>query len=641
MIQPDEIPQVPGDIDVVATHGQTLKTKGKAFADSGLDVHTTWQGLATYYSAPEAATLFAATTPVKTKSADVGADIGSVGGALVAYADAVRPIQARLRSLQADARAFRADVRGDDDWNKDEDKVDQHNDLLSGVNAEVAAWQDAQRTCANTINALYGGTQYVRDDGNRDPHEYGYSADQLDNADALPWGKSEERDKPWYEDAVDVVASVGKGFFVDGLWGDLRGLGNLVGFGGVDGLKASWSGVYRLAILAVPPLYFTALALNQFTDLPGIPKGTLFGDYKDMTKGLLAWDTWKEDPARAFGNVTWSVVSVVAGTKGTGSALKVGEVGALTERVVGTVRVSGDVGKVEIPGLKAAEDAASHLDDGALDLAPVNSPATPKIDAPIVGAPRHEPGYGSTDAPPHDAPKAEASSSEGQLVTAGADDTNTPPDSAHHPDATDGSSSTARSSETGTPAPPERGATPDWTADGTLPRRPDDPLLPHPELTAVEKNALDERLNGLEAKYREDYSQMEYDPDKGSIKPASQDEARVALDLRERGLLPTDIQRPPTAERGDYYSPSANTYYELKGVHSDWPPFNTQRDRSMPFPGAYDPANSGRLVDNIELQLLRGRTPILDVRNANQSAIDDLRRIASQRGWEGRIAWYP
>jgi len=388
VIQPDQIPQIPGDIDVVATHGQTLKTKGKEFSDTGLDVHTTWQGLAAFYSAPEAATLFAATVPVQTKAADVGTGVVGVGGALVTYADTVRPIQARLASLKADAEVFRASVDGDDDWDSDQDKVDKNNDLLSRVNAELAAWQAAQRDCANTINALYGGTHYVQDNGDetQDANEFGFSADQLDSAldsdKGLPWGKSEERDKPWYEDTWDGVASVGKGFFVDGLWGDLKGLGNLVGFGGAEGAKEGWLGIYKLAIMASPPLVLSALALNQTQDLPGIPKGTLFNDYKEMGKGLLAWDTWKEDPARAFGNVGWNAVSVVFGTKGTGAALKVGKVGAIVDKIAGTVRVGGDVVKVEVGGLKVAETAAGKLDDAALKIDAVDPPATPRVDVP-------------------------------------------------------------------------------------------------------------------------------------------------------------------------------------------------------------------------------------------------------------------
>jgi len=324
MINPGEIPQIPGDIEAVAAHAATLKSQGKEFGDTGSDVHSTWQGLSAFYSAPEAAQLFAATGPVKQKSVAVGADVTAVGAALATYADEVRPIKARLASLHSEAEAFVKSVRDDDDWRKDGDKVNQHNGLLSDVNGQVAAWMAAQRTCANAINALFGGTRYVEDngDGTRDPNEFGYSKSLLDQAtggdDGVPWGKPEERDKPWYEDAFDAVVSFGKGVVVDGLWGTVKGLGNLVGFGGWDGLKQSWGGLLKLGLALTPSL----LMLNQVTDLPGLPKGTLSSTLEETGKGLLAWDTWKHDPARASGNVVFNVVSIVFGTKGAGAATK-------------------------------------------------------------------------------------------------------------------------------------------------------------------------------------------------------------------------------------------------------------------------------------------------------------------------------
>jgi Contact-dependent growth inhibition CdiA C-terminal domain len=324
MINPGEIPQIPGDIEAVAAHAATLKSRGKEFGDTGSDVHSTWQGLSAFYSAPEAAELFAATGPVKQKSAAVGADVTAVGAALATYADEVRPIKARLSSLQSEAETFARSVKGDDDWRKDGDKVNQHNGLLSDVNGQVAAWMAAQRTCANAINALFGGTRYVEDngDGTRNPNEFGYSKSLLDQAtagdDGVPWGKPEERDKPWYEDAIDAVVSFGKGVVVDGLWGTVKGLGNLVGFGGWDGLKQSWGGLLKLGLALSP----TWLMLNQVTDLPGLPKGTLSSTLEETGKGLLAWDTWKDDPARASGNVVFNVVSIVFGTKGAGATTK-------------------------------------------------------------------------------------------------------------------------------------------------------------------------------------------------------------------------------------------------------------------------------------------------------------------------------
>ncbi|EFL16733.1 predicted protein [Streptomyces sp. C] len=83
-------------------------------------------------------------------------------------------------------------------------------------------------------------------------------------------------------------------------------------------------------------------------------------------------------------------------------------------------------------------------------------------------------------------------------------------------------------------------------------------------------------------------------------------------------------------------------FYDIKGVHSDWPPFNTQLDKSMPFKNAYDPDNNQVWVNTLIKQIVkRRRTVILDTRNANQAAIDDLKAIVEQHGWSDRVVWYP
>ncbi|MEU2670078.1 hypothetical protein ABZ622_14630 [Streptomyces sp. NPDC007164] len=67
------------------------------------------------------------------------------------------------------------------------------------------------------------------------------------------------------------------------------------------------------------------------------------------------------------------------------------------------------------------------------------------------------------------------------------------------------------------------------------------------------------------------------------------------------------------------------------------------RDKSQPFKGAYDPANNEawvnkQLVKQIEK---RGRIVIIDIRNANQAAIDSVKATVESRGWGDRVIWYP
>ncbi|MFH8450493.1 proline-rich domain-containing protein [Streptomyces fungicidicus] len=173
-----------------------------------------------------------------------------------------------------------------------------------------------------------------------------------------------------------------------------------------------------------------------------------------------------------------------------------------------------------------------------------------------------------------------------------------------------------------------------------LPERANEPL---PELTPQERTDHWDHLEGVEGRNPSEFDELQRDPDKnGGISEPSKDEARVGLDLREQGRLPDDIQRPTEADRGEFYSPSADRYYDIKGVHSDWPPFNNVRDKSQPFKGAYNPARNDRWVKKLQEQITeRQRIVILDVRNANQAAIDDIRSIVRENGWEDDVIWYP
>ncbi|ULR56369.1 hypothetical protein [Streptomyces deccanensis] len=185
---------------------------------------------------------------------------------------------------------------------------------------------------------------------------------------------------------------------------------------------------------------------------------------------------------------------------------------------------------------------------------------------------------------------------------------------------------------TGTPHEPSEGT--------TAPERANEPA---PELTPQQKADHWNHLDEVESRSPEEFDQLQRDPDKnGGISEPSKDEARVGLDLSEQGRLPDDIQRPTEADRGEFYSPSTGRYYDIKGVHSDWPPFNNVRDKSQPFKGAYDPAKNERWVKKLAEQIVeKQRVVILDMRNANQAAIDDIKSIVEKNGWEDDVIWYP
>ena len=252
MINPGAIPQIPGDMDTLAAHAAGLRMAGTGFADTGADVHATWQGLAPAYLAPESEQLLQATRPVTETAGNIGRDVEAVAGALQRYADEVRPIQQRLRDLRSQAEQLVADIHAyenqkpstsemaasaktgivpDKDWTDDSNLTDRDNQLMAAVNQAIADWMAAQRRCANTITGLYGGQHYTTDnaDGQHTRSEYGYTTDQLTAAagsdHGLPWGHTEDTSNP--------LANLGHTAL--DLGGLIPGIGELA-----DGTNAAW-----------------------------------------------------------------------------------------------------------------------------------------------------------------------------------------------------------------------------------------------------------------------------------------------------------------------------------------------------------------------------------------------------------------
>jgi hypothetical protein len=326
VINPGAIPQFQGDVDTLDGDASTLRTAGQSIRDTGADVHATWQGLSAFYDAPEAATLFAATEPVRTSADELAGDVRSVAGTLSAYAAEVRPVAEQLRQLQADAYEFVAAAGADDDWRKDGDKVNQHNELLTAVDAQVLALMEAERRAANAINALNGGTQWHAGDSSTDPNAYGPA--EIPSDAERPWGTPEEKDEPWWKDALNGAKSlVWDGIVVDGLWGDVKGLFGLINPFDWDTFSQSWSALWTLTG-------------KWFYD-----PGEAAEAWKHLGRSLLAWDMWAEDPARAFGSVLYNVVTIPIGWS---KAFKAGKGGGLADDAADA---AGDAGR--------AADAAS------------------------------------------------------------------------------------------------------------------------------------------------------------------------------------------------------------------------------------------------------------------------------------------
>ncbi|WP_425827023.1 ADP-ribosyltransferase [Streptomyces fractus] len=740
LIDPSGIPHFIGDLATLDTDVTNLSTHAGEFRSAGADVHTEFQGLSAFYQAPEADQLFATTLPVKTKTDAFADDLEKVSSALSAYSTEVQPLVKKLNTLKADATAFVNSVSGDDDWRKDQDKVDHNNDLWHDVNHTVAAFQSAERAAYNKIMALIGGTALTTDDGSHAKNMYGFKAGDLDHAEETPWGSSAERE---YEGLAwlghQIKSYVWDGFIVDGVWGTITGLGTLVGTDGWAAAGQAWKHLAQLgtglAITSTAMFGGAGVAAAYWT-APDDKLPTWLREsrttMKETGKALVAWDTWKTNPSRAAGAVTFNAVTTIFTGGAGGAASGAGKAGAVARalsitgkaaRIVDPMTYVGKAGKFAFVKVGDTFTALKNLRTGAsIDLIrqadAVRSPTIPETAIPYVdnatgkvvyltdqghlldadgslhgsaakvemsaadraaldSTPRtsvpgtHSPGLvtahagdglthgsgngatvGRSSAQNSAPPTGDAAGSSGTRVAGGAEEP--PTEVGRHGDAGHGPSHAADSPGSATPgsdAVEQHGRTeggPDTAhesaaAGGKASERINEPL---PALTPEERAAHWGHLEDVEKRSPDDFDHLQRDPDKnGGISDPSKDEARVGLDLRDQGRLPSDIRRPAEADRGEFYSPSTGRHYDIKGVHSYWPPFNNVQDPAVlagPFRGAYNPAKNGKWVLKLSEQIVdKNRTVILDVRNANQAAIDNIKSIIETNGWEDNVIWYP
>ncbi|WP_432055486.1 hypothetical protein [Streptomyces sp. bgisy022] len=540
----------------------------------------------------------------------------------------------------------------------------------------------------------------------RGTRTYGFTADLLNQSDELPWGSTVEKERHGLDWLGHQVWEAGKGFVVDGVWATVQGLGTLLGYDGWDAAGEAWKGLGKLAtgvlVTAVPVVGVAYWAMPE-DKLPSYLRDSR-NAVKETGKALVAWDQWSENPARAGGAVTFNVLTTVF-TGGAGAAAKSGGIGrtvgalgrtarfvdpmtyvgkaatfstvkvtdlfaslrgvhagAYDDAVSGAARVQPDGSVVRVADdtpvirdnvVEWPDGTRLNLDDGSVVRAdgtaapakvelssadrqllerslPHEEPLLASARDHLAAAPDSRSNGSASARADHEGPRSSASSAEPYSPStsqpSGGGNGNVPPGPGHEI-ASQGSSNDTRAP--GYPA----GQTPH-------PERANAPL---PELTPQERADHWIHLEGVEGRNPSEFDELQRDPDKnGGISEPSKDEARIGLDLREQGRLPGDIQRPTEADLGEFYSPSADRYYDIKGVHSDWPPFNNVRDKSQPFKGAYNPARNGRWVTKLKEQIMeRQRIVILDVRNANQAAIDDIRSIVRENGWEDDVIWYP
>ncbi|MFB6715649.1 hypothetical protein [Streptomyces sp. NPDC056358] len=780
MIDLEKIPTFTGDLDALETQATSLKTTASNIRGTGKDTHNAFQALDAVYDAPEQEELLNSTIPVRDKADEFAKKLESVSGALTEFASTARPLVNRMNQLREDAEKFVAENKEDDDWQKDQDKIDENARLVREVGTTWVAFQGVERDAANKITSLVGGTRFVVDDGSHKAGMYGFKESDVKDAKETPWGTADEREytglRAAWEWTKDHVGGGLKGFFVDGVWGTIKGLGSMVNVFDWDNFKKTWSGIGSVfggisAYLITP--YDWAMD-KMFGPVDHSDREQQKAALRNFGKSLVAWDEWDKEPSRAFGAVLFN-----GATLGSGSLLKLGKagklgVGAEAATVLGKAGALVDpmsylgkaagVTKLKVgdfmEGLKASQagidDMARNAPTGAQphpggadappgheyvdhagnkriigddayirdehgnvvpDTQPVREPHKDDLPNTHETTPGEEKVLEGAGGPSHAEntaghPTGSAHPDGGSHLTGGGGTHHTPSTGGHaadHPTTGGGSARDAGShtpsngggphtpsgssghgdtSGTGADGPSEsihdgngpygdnasgsphhgssndaegqvekhpsagetqahEGAGPSDTSGETGTTPGDRANEPVPELTTEERAGHWGHLDNVEKRAAEEFDHLKHDPDhRGKITDDSMDEARVGLDLREQGRLPADIRRPEEADMGEFYSETTGKYYDIKGVHSFWPPFNNVRNPDIlarPFPGAYNPAKHVQTWVNTFTEQIaeKHRVVIVDIRNADQAAIDSIKSIVEGHGWGDHVIWYP
>ncbi|MGW0775162.1 hypothetical protein ACWD01_16275 [Streptomyces sp. NPDC002835] len=342
MISPEKIPVFTGDLPGLGREIIALRQAAKAVRDGGGDVHTRFQNLASSYRAPEAGQLFSTTQAVQEGSGRFADRLETVAGALETYALEVVEIVKQLDLLRFQATRFVESVRHDDgplgNWRKDQAKVDEHQGIWDGVNAAVAAFQAAEVGCADKITALVDGTRWHINDGSPEQQNaYGFSAEQLAEADSLPWGRPEHREI--YPFGIDHHLKQAGISMWDNAAGSVEGLIDLFSPGEEGG--AAREGLLRVIVGAEGYL----LDPNGDRDDIAPAQKKLMDDSKpyakEFAKAFVGWDDWGSNPGKAMGTVIFNGLTLGAGPLGAAS-----KAGSAAGKAGTASRVAGAAAKI-------------------------------------------------------------------------------------------------------------------------------------------------------------------------------------------------------------------------------------------------------------------------------------------------------
>ncbi|MGQ4271359.1 hypothetical protein [Nocardiopsis changdeensis] len=359
-------------LDAVAAK---LKTDGTDLTDTAADITGAWAGLEGIYSAPEDQDLFTVLNPLTGDGDEVSTALSSASDALSDFAETVRGIKERWATLKSDSYAFLNKIEGDEDWRDgggflwwktESPEVAEHNALLDRAAGLLYEFEEAERTCANAITGLFGGTTFIaqKADGSVTAGEgqfvYGFDA-PLEGV-PMEWGAPQTTDHAWYNDfgdavgdffvgiAEDVGGMVGahgpngwfSGNWGDNLWdywgGTVEGLGALVGVGKDENGNWGWS------------------------------LETAGNAWKEAAHAVVPWEEWGDRPWYTIGTALLNVGAVVGGALLT--ATGVGAVVGVPLMAWRGAKIVNAVGGSRTPDVPDFSDLPGGIDPSLLSRIP-------------------------------------------------------------------------------------------------------------------------------------------------------------------------------------------------------------------------------------------------------------------------------
>ncbi|MFJ9557306.1 hypothetical protein ACIRPH_26150 [Nocardiopsis sp. NPDC101807] len=328
LINPSMFPVPTADPAELETLAGQLRTAGTTVSGIGADIKSAWSDLSGCYTAPESGTLLAAVDSVATDGDSVETSTGKAATALETFAESVRDIKAKWATLTTDSNAFLNSIdTSNDDWKQadgfwnrlvgnESEKVGEHQALLDRADALRQEYEQAERDCANAINAdIPGRTNFVSANADGSPpgeNEYQHGFDGYLGDVDMAWGGSQETDHGWWVDAGSAVKDFGVGIAED--------VGGFVGIHNSDGwFQGNWGDnlweYHEGNLQSAASLVGMYDAENDSWGFQGWERtGEIAGGaWKDAAHAVVPWEEWGERPGYVIGTALLNIGATVGG----------------------------------------------------------------------------------------------------------------------------------------------------------------------------------------------------------------------------------------------------------------------------------------------------------------------------------------